>query len=130
MADPLSTRADGNPEPAISEAILQRLREQTGDEDGELVRELVEVFVLDAEETVERLMELFRAGDATTVASEAHRLKSGAGNLGAQTMAELCSALERAGNASDLPATGTLILHLSEETQRVVDHLQAYVAAL
>lgn len=115
---------------AVDTQVLVRLREQTGDDDGELLQELVAVFVEDARETCERLSELVQAGPSETVSREAHRLKSGAANLGATAMTALCKELELKGENEAAATLQDLVRGLTTELARVEVALQSYVAEL
>lgn len=115
---------------SVSEDVLRHLQEQTGDEDGELLNELVEVFVTDAQETCTKMQELLAAGNATQLSREGHRLKSGAANLGATHMTALCKEIEHRGNAQDLTVMPQLIADLTSELVRVEQDLNAYLSKL
>lgn len=109
---------------------LRTLQEQTGDEDGELIQELVEVFSEDANETQVRLQELLVQSDAKALSGEAHRLKSGAANLGATRLTALCKDLEHTAGAGDLTGSAPLVKDIAEEIPRTIAGLGEYVASL
>ena len=115
---------------AVSASVLRRLQEQTGDDDGELLRELVDVFLADADETCGKLAELLGRQDAAGIGREAHRLKSGAANLGAQRMTDLCKLLELAGNAGEVAELASLLQQLTDEVPKVQAGLEEYVKNL
>ena len=111
--------------PAVDTDVLVRLQEQTGDEDGELLQELVDVFLEDATETCTRLKEMSAAGPSDAIAREAHRLKSGAANLGAAQMTLLCKNLELVGASGTMEEINTLIARLTEQLPGVERGLRA-----
>ena len=115
---------------AVSFEVLGRLREQTGDEDGELIRELIEVFSEDAIEACGRLQGLLQAGDTATLSREAHRLKSGAANLGAVGMTELCKELEAVAGRDEAEATAKRVHQLVQEVPRAIAGLESYLTTL
>ena len=117
-------------ESPISLAILARLRDETGDEDGSLIRELVDVFCEDAEESFKRLMEYSETGDAYTLSREAHRIKSGAANMGALHMATLCNEVEHLAGAGNIAAARLRLLEIQEELPRACAGLRDYIASL
>ena len=117
-------------EATVDTQVLVRLQDQTGDEDGELLAELVAVFVEDARETCSRLAGLAQAGPSETVSREAHRLKSGAANLGATVMTSLCKELETKGASEPASTLQDLVTQLTDELARVEPALHAYVDSL
>ena len=74
----------------LASDTLKTLREVLG----EGFPELVDRFLEDAEERLARMARALDAGEAGTVGSEAHLLKSSCRNLGALNMAALCECLE------------------------------------
>lgn len=115
---------------AVSFEVLGRLREQTGDDDGELVRELIEVFSEDAQESCGRLQELAQSGDTQTLSREAHRLKSGAANLGALNMTRLCKLVEEVAGRGEADAAAAGVDELVAEVPKAIDGLNAYLNTL
>jgi len=82
----------------------------------EMVRELVELFVGDAIEQLQRLRELAAAGEAEPLRRALHRLKGGCFPVGASALAECCRAMEAvaaegdvASLRSDLPRLEALV---------------------
>lgn len=120
-------KLDASEQPFVDTDVLVRLQEQTGDEDGELLQELVEVFVEDAKETCTRLAEMISAGPSEDLSREAHRLKSGAANLGAARMTALCKQLELIGATGDRAEIKGLITRLTDELPEVERQLRAYL---
>jgi len=114
----------------ISLAILARLREETGDKDGSLIRELVDVFCEDAEESFKRFMEYAEAGDAYALSREAHRVKSGAANMGALHLATLCNEVEHLAEAGNMVTAKLRLLEIQDELPRACAGLRDYIASL
>lgn len=120
-------------EPAVSVAVLQRLQEQTGDEDGELLRELAEVFLSDARDSCALFKEHLSTDNFEQYSREAHRIKSGAANLGATHLTELCQAMETQGHnhtAGDKRPLEQLLAEFEAELAAVDTALNAYIASL
>ena len=121
---------DPNENIAISTDVLNRLRDETGDEDGSLIRELVEVFCVDAEESSVRLTQLLEAKDGNALSREAHRVKSGAANMGALRISALCKEVEQTAGDGDLQTAGQSVSQLLEEVPRAIAGLRAYLETL
>jgi len=82
---------------------LAYLREMfPGDDD--TIRQVVESFVEPARGYVAEILAAVEAGDAATVGETAHRMKSAARAIGANPLADLCLALEKAGKSGDWDA--------------------------
>lgn len=110
---------------AIDMDVIEALRELGDDE---LLKELVDLFVTDTPPRLSELDTAFNAGDADTVASVAHSLKSSSANLGALRLSDLCRELEAAGRAAALDAAENLVVLSQEEYERVSQALKACVS--
>jgi len=64
--------------------------------DSEILTELLDAFAVDADARIEFLGAALAAGDATKLRAQAHALKGGAQQLGADDLASLCQELESA----------------------------------
>jgi len=115
----------GVPEEPIDRDALASLRElqQAGDPD--LLNELVEMFLADAEPRLVSLRKAAEQKDAQAVEREAHALKGSCANFGAQPMARVCHALQVLGRAQDLRQVSKLVAHLETEYARVRAALRA-----
>ncbi|QIN77575.1 response regulator [Rubrobacter marinus] len=123
MADPV---ANGRLEDPLDPDVLAGLRELGGTGDGEpdILAELVELFVEDAEPRLAALREAVAAGDAEGIERAAHTLKGSAGNMGARRMSEIASRLQDVGTSGDLSKAGALLEDLEFEYARVKPALQ------
>ncbi len=93
--------AGGNP---INAAVNpDALKEIVGD-DPAIVAEFLSDFVLTAREAVGEIQVAYRARAAQEIAAFAHKLKSSARTVGADSLADLCQALEQAGKLGDWAA--------------------------
>jgi CheY-like chemotaxis protein/HPt (histidine-containing phosphotransfer) domain-containing protein len=79
--------------PAFDEAAVANLR-ALGDG---FFDELATIYLDDAPQRLAAIRDAAANNDAAGVASAAHALKSSSGNIGAETMRQLCAALEAAG---------------------------------
>ena len=115
-------RTQGHP---IDHDALVSLRElqQAGEPD--LLNELVEIFLTDAQPRLGALRKAAAQQDAHTLEREAHALKGSCANFGAQPMANICHTLQMLGTAHDLTQASTWLAHLETEYARVCAALQA-----
>jgi signal transduction histidine kinase/CheY-like chemotaxis protein/HPt (histidine-containing phosphotransfer) domain-containing protein len=105
----------------------QRLEHLHSLQDGErpgLVRELIDLFVADAPVHLDALDDALQHGDATRLASLAHRFLSASENIGARRVSDLCIELERRGRLGTLDGAHDLVATLAGE------HVRARAALL
>ena len=104
--------------PAVDAEVLARLRGLESDEGGDLLTELVDLFVTGAPKAVRRMRGQAGREQAEAMEREAHTLKGNASLLGAVTVADLCQRIEdhaRDGLLSELqPLLGRLERVVSE----------------
>ena len=125
----MSAPAVAAPNP-IDFATLDQLREQTGDDTGELICELVDAFQVEGEGGLAALRAAVGQGDPEAMAKAAHRLKSSAANLGARTMADLCASIENAGDDGRMDGSAASVDALEAEYKSAAEGLRSYVAKL
>ena len=87
--------------------------------DPALIREFLEEFNASAQRSGTELMTAVGLGRALEAAAAAHKIKATARSVGAYPLADICAALEEAGNAADL-----------EAVRRLVPQFQAELAAV
>jgi two-component system, sensor histidine kinase len=112
---------------AIDYQMLERLESELGDGGKEVLVGLIQAFILDFREALERLSEHIAAKKWDSVAFEAHRLRSSTANLAAAELSQLCKAMEQCGHGADPSLAAEIMVRLSEEFPRVRDALNAYV---
>ena len=113
-------------EDPLDPSVLEGLRElgSPGDGEPDILTELVEIFVEDAEPRLVALREAVASGDVETVERAAHTLKGSSGNMGARRMSEIASSLQDAGTSGDLSEAASLLEDLEFEYARVKPALQ------
>ncbi len=79
---------------AIDAAILRELKALDEASGGGLIDELISMFAAATPERLGRMRAALSAGDAKTLALEAHAMKGSAGAVGASLMLTLAGALE------------------------------------
>jgi HPt (histidine-containing phosphotransfer) domain-containing protein len=107
--------------------MLERLESELGDGGKEVLVGLIQTFLLDFREAIERLSEHIAGRNWDSLAFEAHRLRSSTANLAAAELSLLCEAMEQCGHSADTSLAAEVMLRLSEEFPRVRDALNAYV---
>jgi HPt (histidine-containing phosphotransfer) domain-containing protein len=104
----------GEPE-ILSAAVIASLRELQGDDDPDLLSELVETFEEDTRERIKLLREDIETEDCEDIERTAHALKGSSGNMGVVGMSKVSSELQSAGAAGDVLRAATLVERLEEE---------------
>ncbi len=99
--------------------LLRQLRQMSSPEEGDLVDELIELFMETVPVGVEALGKAIHEQDADGVMRLAHRLRSSAGMLGATGLSDLCSRLERLSGAGRVEGLEGLLLECQTELARV-----------
>lgn len=80
---------------------IAALLELGGEDDPELLLELVDLFLGDAAERMQTLTAAWGGGDLETVARAAHALKSASANIGALCFSGACKEVELAAKAGE-----------------------------
>lgn len=93
---------------ALDPAVVGRLRLLTPPGEPDVLREILTVFRGEVPRRVERLKAAWRAGDAQGVQRAAHSLKGSSGNIGADTLFEVCRSIDERARAGDLNLSGAI----------------------
>lgn len=86
-----------------------------------LVYKMAALFSRSAPERMHTIELALSAGNASEATNAAHSLKSSAGQLGALRLQDLCTALEAACEAANLPLARELALKVSSEVPEAVE---------
>ena len=78
----------------IDMTIIEALRDLGGNEDPNLVVELIDLYLLDAPERIREIEEALDSHDFDLLERASHTLKSASANIGAAQLSALCSELE------------------------------------
>lgn len=81
--------------PVIDAATFGALEELAGDDDPDLIRDLVALFIEDSALRVSSLKRGLETADVGAIRAAAHALRSSAANVGALEFSSACSDLER-----------------------------------
>jgi HPt (histidine-containing phosphotransfer) domain-containing protein len=85
--------------PVLNQQAIDDIREL--DDEGGLLAELTELFLQDAVQSVDQMQQAIANTDLQKLRQCAHKMKSGAGNIGAARVAEACKQLEEAARQQD-----------------------------
>jgi CheY-like chemotaxis protein/HPt (histidine-containing phosphotransfer) domain-containing protein len=116
------------PLPGPAPADLSRLQ-SLAEGDKAIVERLANMFLDDAGQHGKLLREAVEKGDAKRIESEAHRIKGGAGQVGAETLQGLAAELEGIGRKSDLGLAGEILAAFEVEYRRVSGFLRGEIGA-
>ena len=111
--------------PVLDVTVVQSLRELGGEDDPNLFRDLIELFVTDARANVDRLRDAFERQDVNAVYRVAHAIKSSAANVGAARMSKLCFEIEKLGREGVLAGAGELVTQVRQQFEEVSAALRA-----
>ena len=100
------------------------------DDGAGFLAELIEEFLADGRETIERLRAAIEAGDARAFRDQAHALRSSAAHVGGRSVFELCLSWRTIDDAALVMRGRTELGRLREEFDRLEVALRGYLAEL
>ncbi len=92
----LNELLEGNQFELLDAEVIESLRELGGDDDPGLVQELIEMFLEDAPQRLDEMLQGLESGDYDLMQRSAHTLKSSAANMGAMVLSQVCKRMEAA----------------------------------
>jgi HPt (histidine-containing phosphotransfer) domain-containing protein len=99
-------------------SALDELAEQLSPE---MVVELVDVYVSNSAEQIQKLDKALACGDLKAISAEAHSLKSSSANMGATVLGEACRSLEHTQQWSD--SIQTQIVQIKSLREQAANHM-------
>lgn len=119
---------DSSETPATkSQAVqLERIRE-ISDGDTEFETEIVNLFIDDQRERMQDVRAALNSGDAEALKKQAHAMKGASANIGANTLHQIASQLEKLGAEGQLEQAGHVFDQLQTESERVCECLRRYL---
>jgi HPt (histidine-containing phosphotransfer) domain-containing protein len=93
---------------------------------GDIVPQLIEIFLETAPRTIEVGRNALGDSRARELADAAHQLRGSCSNFGAERLRELCKRLEEAGRAESLQAAPELLESVEKEFDRVRGELLSH----
>jgi CheY-like chemotaxis protein/HPt (histidine-containing phosphotransfer) domain-containing protein len=106
----LTRTAAATRETLIDQSILAELSEMSGADEGNIVRELVDLFLENAPQCLAQIKQSL--ADAPKLSFHAHALKSMGLNLGTRRLVEICQQLETVGASGNLAGAPDLLREL------------------
>jgi HPt (histidine-containing phosphotransfer) domain-containing protein len=97
---PDSTSRPSGATGAIDSRVIQGLRDLGGEDEPELLSELIDIFLEDAPQRMKDITEGLAGGDLGRVERGAHTLKSSSANIGALGLSELCRRIVESARAN------------------------------
>ena len=79
--------------------VIKKLRNQLGDEDGALVREIIQLYLVQARDLLAQLRVASRDADEYQIRGLAHSLKGSTATVGGDRLAAVCDRIEHASSA-------------------------------
>jgi len=101
-----------------------------GDEAGTILAELVQTFINEFTDNIEKLKTILEAENEEELRMLAHKMKGAAANLGAKKFAELCSKMEDKAKQDDLKDISELIDQLIETADKTWNEYKNYLIKL
>ena len=92
--------------------------------DDEMVREIVDIFLDDIPQQIEKLKDSLDTGDASTAERLAHRIKGAAANVSAESLREIALNMENAGKEGDLKTMSQSIPELEKQFNQVKEAME------
>ncbi len=111
---------------ALSQTIKNTLTNLIGDDESEIINELVQTYKKDTHELMQSLREAVTKHDLKAVTWATHTIKSSSSNLGANQLAELAYTLEKFGKAGDMAMITAQLNQLEAEYELVSLALQQF----
>ncbi len=93
----------------------------------EVVEATLEAFVEETPERLDQLIQAFAESDAENLAQAAHAMKSAAGSIRADRLAELLATLEETGKRGDMTQAAELIEPVRNENDAVMRFLEGII---
>ncbi|HTJ09438.1 MAG TPA: Hpt domain-containing protein [Candidatus Binataceae bacterium] len=108
----------------VSFARIDRLRDSMRGKES-LIDELIDLFAADLPKRLSAIAKAIEHDDLSALALQAHALRGGAANFGADRLDELCSMLEEIGRHGPHAEASAIFSQLRAESVRVRDALAA-----
>jgi HPt (histidine-containing phosphotransfer) domain-containing protein len=115
--------------PVLDPAVLATLRQLTVPGEPDVLTQVLTLFLEEVPPRIARLRNAWASGNIEEMQRAAHSLKGSAGNIGAQSMFEVCRQLDGLGRSGSLEAAATLIDALDDEFARVQTEIRRLTAA-
>ncbi len=114
--------------PVLDEATFGTLQELAGEDDPDLIEDLIHLFLEDSAERMAAMGGAIDSGSPETIGAAAHALKSSGANIGALEFSSACATLEhtaRSAEAADMAALEGLVIRASKLYEEVCQALRS-----
>jgi HPt (histidine-containing phosphotransfer) domain-containing protein len=112
------------PRSVLDLEVIESLRMLGGEDDPDLLQDLVEIFLEQTPALIARLQEAFDSNDAHALERAAHSLKSSCANLGALRLSAHFKEMELAGRSKDIERVRPLLVESEREYTEVESALK------
>ena len=102
---------------------------ELADSDSELIAELVGIFKSDTTVRLQHVREALAVADGANLRVEAHTIKGGARQVGAESLAALCQEIESAAAQASIPYLSERVDRLQEQFDHVCRAMDVYLDA-
>jgi HPt (histidine-containing phosphotransfer) domain-containing protein len=109
----------------VDPEALEMLRSLPGDQGGDLLSELIVLFIPHGQKLLSAATAAIAQEDAHALAEAAHSLKGSGAQFGADRLVKLCGVLEAAGRNAQFAGTREAVAAAEREFHRVTAELQA-----
>jgi HPt (histidine-containing phosphotransfer) domain-containing protein len=104
--------------------VLEKLRDQLGDDDGVMALEVIKVYLVQARELLAQIEVAARESDEYQLRGLAHSLKGSSATVGASRLAAVCERIEHASSAE--LASPEISVRVAQEFQLLSAELERY----
>lgn len=111
-----ATSTDDSP---LDETVYHRFETMVGNEEREIISELLGTFLKDTPDQIAMLQEAMKHENTEDIAGIAHTLKSNCAQIGAMTMSQLCKDLQVLGQLGDVEQARLLVDRVAVDYERV-----------
>jgi HPt (histidine-containing phosphotransfer) domain-containing protein len=121
----VSAQPHSDDENLVDMSVIESLKELGGDDDPNLVFELIEMFLSDTPLRMRDIKSALASGDLKLLERAAHTLKSSSANVGALGLSELAKAIEERARGQHLSEVPSLFARSSAHFDRVAVQLRS-----
>jgi len=118
MGDIQQKTSDNEGIETIDARVIEGLRELQIEGRPDVLSELIDIFIENAEQSIESIRDAIKAGDAVEIRQRSHALKGSSANLGANRLLDVSRRIGEKGRAGSLEGIESLLSELICEFDR------------
>lgn len=107
----------------LDDELLKDLSVFLGDD----LRSIIDIFLSHSSDLYQKVLQACQQGDSEQAALMLHSFKGGAKNIGALSLAELCSDLEANANSGELNKVLDSLPAIQDEVKQLAEKLPRYI---